>query len=612
MPLLLADAVIAFGALYVALLLRFEFAVPPRFRAVFLPCAGLAVAVKLLFLLLFRMHHVQWRYGGLRDLLRLAAASTLGTVIFTAVLSFLQLGGFPQVLPRTVLVIDFLIATALFGALRLVPRLAGSFHVRTAGRKPAVIYGAGNAGEQLVRDMLQHTEYPYFPAGFVDDDPRKWGTTIHGVRVLGDGNWLAAGAERLDIEMAIVALPSASARQIRRIVEKIRAAEIPEVRILPGLDRIVSGRVTVNLIREVDLEDLMGREPVSIDTAEVESYLKDKRVLVTGAAGSIGSELVRQVLRFGAEKVCLLDHDETEMYNLVEGLSKEDRTRVDAQIADVRDADRIDALFASFRPETVFHAAAYKHVPMIEPHPFEAVQTNVFGTRNVASSALRHGCGKVILISTDKAVNPSSVMGVTKRIAETVIRAMAQDAKCTFAAVRFGNVLGSRGSVVPVFRGQIARGGPVTVTHPEMKRYFMTVQEACLLVLQASALAAGGEVLVLDMGEPVRIVDLAREMIRLSGFEPDGDIHVVFSGVRPGEKLFEEYLTAEEGVDATKHQKIFVARMTRDLAGDELERKLALLQSTTDADALRTLFRETVPTYRPADAQEKSPVGDSV
>ncbi len=602
-PLLAADALLCAAALYAALVLRFEGDIPPRYREVYGATAACSVAAHISLLWVFGLYRVQWRYASLRDLVKVGYATGLAALALAAILGFVHFGPFLQVLPRTVIVIQLLLSTLLLGGLRILPRWIAHLPPSTFGRRPALIYGAGAAGEQLVRDMLRHAEYPTFPVAFIDDDARKHGTTIHGLRVVGGADKLGNAAEQLGTDILIVASPSLDAPHVRRIVDRARDCGIRDVRIVPGLARIVRGEVTVSQIREVDLEDLMGREPVVIDTAAIEGYLRGRRVLVTGAAGSIGSSLARLLLEFSPARLCLLDHDETEIVSLADRLRREHKEApLDARIGDVRDAARMRAVIAAFAPQVVFHAAAYKHVPILETHPTEAVRTNVLGTRNVARAAAEAGCEKFILISTDKAVNPTSVMGVSKRIAEQAVRLAGARSTCRFAAVRFGNVLGSRGSVVPIFREQLARGGPVTVTDPEMKRYFMTIHEACLLVLQAAALSAGGEVMVLDMGEPVKIVDLAREMIRLSGLRPDVDIPVAFTGVRPGEKLFEEYLTAEEGVDATRHAKIFVARAGGDALPALTPERLAEIEeacASDDETTLRRLFRDLVPSYTP-------------
>jgi FlaA1/EpsC-like NDP-sugar epimerase len=612
--LILADAVACVTALVASLLIRFEGVIEERYREALPAVLGPLVLVRILLLFVFGLYHVQWRYAGIRDLVRLAAASGASSLLLTALTVFLQIGGFVQVLPRSVIVVDFLLFSALAGLIRMTPRILSHLPAQTAGRTPALVYGAGAAGEQIVRDMHRHPEYPYYPAGLLDDDPLKWNTTIHGVRVLGDSRAIPHALDRTGAQAVIVAIPSARASQVRPIVEAARAAGVQDIRILPGLDQILTGEVTVSQVRQVELVDLLGREQVRLDTSAIEEFLRGKRILVTGATGSIGSELARQILRFSPSRLAVLDHDETELHYALERFGREPGIQVEGLMGDVRDAGRIGAVFESFRPQVVFHAAAYKHVPLLEEHPAEGVKTNILGTRIMAIAAARSACEKFVLISTDKAVNPTSVMGATKRVAEMVIREAGHGSRCLFEAVRFGNVLGSRGSVVLTFQDQIARGGPVTVTHADMKRYFMTIPEACLLVLQAASLGRGGEVFVLDMGEPVRILDLARDMIRFSGFEPGTEIAIEFTGIRPGEKLFEEYLTAEEGVDSTLHEKIFVARITHDLSGDLLAARLLELEqacNSQDSDRIRSLLCDMIPTYRPSRAGAPEPSRDS-
>lgn len=414
----------------------------------------------------------------------------------------------------------------------------------------------------------------------------------------------------------MIAMPSAPSRTIRETVELGRRAGLKQIKILPGIYAIVTGHVRLADIREVQVEDLLGREPVRIDVREIESYLKDKKVLVTGASGSIGMELCRQIMRFGPKRLIALDQDETGLFNLgftildfgfesmrsiARGSDPEIRgPRMVPIVGDVRDRAKIERVFEENRPDVVFHAAAYKHVPMMELHPDEAVKNNVFGTLVVAEAARRWGSEKFVFISTDKAVNPRSVMGATKRVAEMLVQSLNGRGRTKFVAVRFGNVLDSRGNVISVFREQIRRGGPVTVTHEDMRRYFMMASEAVLLVLQAGVMGEGGEVFVLDMGEPVNIMDLAKEMIRLSGYEPDKDIPIVITGPRPGEKISEELLGSEEGTMATKHEKIFVARM-KDRVSEEMLRmglkKLKDAAERNDRGEILGLLKELVPTY---------------
>ena len=397
-------------------------------------------------------------------------------------------------------------------------------------------------------------------------------------------------------------MPSASGRVLRETVELARERGVGEVKILPFLSELYSGEVKATDVREVEPEDVLPRDPVKIDTELIKESLSGKRVLVTGASGSIGSEICRQVLRFGAEELLALDIDETGLFNLNRELTRHfSESHVRMIIGDVRDPQRIEDVFSAHHPQVIFHAAAYKHVPLMEQFPGEAVKTNIFGTRTVLEEARRNGVEAFVFISTDKAVNPTSVMGATKRVAETIVRLPDDSSTTRCMAVRFGNVLGSRGSVIPTFVDQIHRGGPVTITHPEMKRYFMLTSEAVLLVLQAGAMGRGGEVFVLDMGDPVMILDLAKDLIRFYGHEPDQDIAIVYTGVRPGEKLYEELLTAEEGTDATTHEKIFVARMNNVLARNDEDTVLQQLWDFAqkgDRSAIIAHLQRLVPTYK--------------
>jgi len=399
----------------------------------------------------------------------------------------------------------------------------------------------------------------------------------------------------------LIAMPSAPSSAIRETVELARGAGLSKIKILPFLSELFTGELGLADIRPLRLEDLLGREPVEIDTAKIEDYLRGKRVLVTGAAGSIGAELCRQIARFGPGRLIMLDQDETGIYNIENELAERfPQLERLGLVGDIRDRARMERLFAGQEPEVVFHAAAYKHVPLMEAQPDEAVKDNILGTSILGEAALARGAEKFVLISTDKAVNPTSVMGATKRAAELVILELGRHGPTRFVAVRFGNVLGSRGSVVPLFQEQIKHRGPVTVTHPKMRRYFMVTSEAVLLVLQAGAMGEGGEVFVLDMGEPVRIVDLAKELIRFQGLEPDRDIPIVFTSPRPGEKLFEDLLTAEEGTEATEHERIFIAKLNPGPEGERLAEYLKELEQLAAAGAheeIITLLQEMIPTY---------------
>jgi len=598
----LGDALLLALALSLAFLIRFEGKIPSTHLSNLGFIIIVALALKLPIFYLFRLYRMSWAYVSFHELLDVFKAVTLSSVALGTF--FFLWGGSVTILPRSVLMLDYLLTLFLIGGFRSAKRIyqgwRGGFSPE--GRR-VLIVGAGDAGEQIVRAMLSERRSQYFPVGFVDDDPAKQGITIHSVRVLGTRQEIPQLVQQHEVEELLIAMPSVSSKVIRETVEIGRRAGLKDIKILPGFHELVTGRVGLTDIRSLQLEDLLGREPVRLDMREIEAYLKDKTVLVTGAAGSIGSELCRQIVKFHPQLLVALDQDESGLFAIHHELSQRfPNTKLASVIANIRDTCKIEQIFEYYRPHVVFHAAAYKHVPLMEAHPDEAVKNNIFGTLILAEAAQRTHVEKFVLISTDKAVNPTSVMGATKRVAEIILQAMNGQGPTKFVSVRFGNVLGSRGSVIPIFQEQIKRGGPVTVTHEEMKRYFMVTSEAVLLVLQAGALGQGGEVFVLDMGEPVRIVDLAREMIRLSGYEPDRDIPIVFIGPRPGEKFFEELLTAEEGTVATKHEKIFVARTSVPSSPKQLWQQLHKLKGLAErgahAEIIQTL-QQIVPTYKP-------------
>ncbi|MEM0962261.1 MAG: nucleoside-diphosphate sugar epimerase/dehydratase [Bacteroidota bacterium] len=551
-----------------------------------------------------------WHRVGLRDMLPLLALVLLVAVVESAV----AWSAAPVFIPRSVPLIEALLAAGGLAGLRFAARI----YYEERGVRPGVdtdvsdapqrvlVVGAGDAGTLIAREMLRHPEHGRRPVGFLDDDPAKASKSFLGIRVLGTVDDLAPVVESSEADEVLIAMPSASGGQVRRVVEAARTAGVQH-RIIPGLFDLASGRVTASEIREVDLEDLLRREPVRLDRGPIAAYLSGQTVLVTGAGGSIGSEIVRQVAAVGPACLVLLGRGENSVFEIDRELGRThpgiDRHAV---VCDVRDGDSLQDVFERFRPDVVFHAAAHKHVPLMEANPAQAIFNNVGGTRNVVTLALAHGVSRVVNVSTDKAVNPTNVMGASKRVAELVVSDAARQCAEGQAvmSVRFGNVLGSRGSVVPFFREQIRRGGPVTVTHADMVRYFMTIPEASQLVLQAGAIACNGQVYVLDMGDPVRIVDLARDLILLSGYTPDEDIQIVFTGTRPGEKLFEELLTAEDGVEPSPHPKLFVARQP---APPDLENELDTLFSVArvgSPEDIRAALGRLVPTYRPAQTLE--------
>ncbi len=548
-----------------------------------------------------------WHRVGLRDLgplVTLVAAVTLAEMVLVHTVAHPAV-----VVPRSVPLIEGMAALIGLAGLRFAARLyyeeRGVLRVRlrsAVAERRVLIAGAGESGLMIAREMQRHPESGRRPVGFVDDDAGKVGRSFAGLRVFGSLDDLTRIAARTDADEVLVAMSAAGPATLRRLVDAAREAGV-EHRTVPSLHDLASGRVSVAAVREVNVEDLLGRPPVRLDPGSITAYLRGQCVLVTGAGGSIGSEIVRQIAPFGPACIVLLGRGENSVYHVDRELGQtHPEIPRHAVICDVRDAASLRDVFRAFRPSVVFHAAAHKHVPLMEANPAQAVLNNVVGTGNVARLALEFGVRRLVNVSTDKAVNPTNVMGASKRAAEGVVARAAEACAegCSMVSVRFGNVLGSRGSVVPLFREQIARGGPVVVTHPDMVRYFMTIPEASQLVLQAGALSENGRVYVLDMGEPVRIQDLARDLILLSGLEPGVDIQIEFSGARPGEKLFEELLTAEEGTEPSPHAQIFVARKAPPSVA--FEARLAALVAAAerhDAPAIIDAFRTLVPTFSP-------------
>jgi FlaA1/EpsC-like NDP-sugar epimerase len=562
----------------------------------------------LLFAVIFKLYRRIWRYLSIGDLFLIAEVVTVG--IFAPVLYLNILKGF--YLPRTIAVLTWFFSLALVGGSRLIWRVycerKGSFK---KGEERILIVGAGDAGEVISREIIRRPDLGEL-IGFVDDDKEKIGKRIHNRKVLGSVEEINDILEKEEVDTVIISIPTASGKQIRRIIDIIKNKEV-KIKTLPGLYELVDGKISVSRIRNIRIEDLLGRESVKLNLEEISGYLKGKRIMVTGGGGSIGGELARQICRFGPKRLILLDHSENGLFHInLELEGKWTGVEIELVVADIRDREKIDKIFKKCMPEVIFHAAAHKHVPMMEFHPEEAVMNNIMGTKNVAELAGKYGAERVVMISTDKAINPTSVMGASKRVAEMVVKDLgSREArvgksknKTKFAAVRFGNVLESDGSVVPMFKAQIAEGGPVTVTSREVKRYFMTLPEASQLVIQAGALGKGGEVFVLDMGEQIKVLDLAKELIRLSGFEPDEDIEIKFVGLRPGEKLFEEILTEEERsrmLGDSGHEKIFIAKV-EDVEGERLERdirELEVLAKEMDSEGIVKKLQEIVPSYKP-------------
>jgi FlaA1/EpsC-like NDP-sugar epimerase len=555
-PLILLDALATATAYLTTLVLRFEGRVDSEYWASFWLFLPLVIAVQLGMNMAFRLYGHMWRYASVEEARRvLGAVGAAGAVIITA--SEL-LGRNVRVLPLSVTVFGSALSLLGFGAIRFQSRLF-AFRRRIEGAEPkrVLVVGAGDAGEMVLKDIVRNRGLGLDPVGLIDDDPRKLRRTIHGVRVLGGRADIPNVVAKLGVDQVILAIPSAPGQVVRDVVACCQQAEVI-LKVLPSVRDIVGGRVSVRDVRDLRIDDFLGREPVETDLEGVRSILKGKRVLITGAGGSIGSEICHQVASFGPSALMLLDHDETHLYDVSKSFRNGETPQL--LLGDIRNRERMFALFARHRPEVVFHAAAHKHVPFLESHPEEAVFTNVIGTANVADASLGAGVERFVLISTDKAIRPSSVMGASKWLAEQILWSLQGRNGCRFSAVRFGNVLGSRGSVIPTFFRQIARGEPLTVTDPDMTRYFMSVREGVQLVLQAAALSQGGEVFTLAMGEPVTILDLAHRVIRLSGRVPEKDVAISIVGARPGEKLVEEIVDASEESVPSEHPSLSVSR----------------------------------------------------
>ena len=598
-----ADALAIALAVVLAFLLRFDGSIPSFYLQGGLQgVLALILLTTLVSFWLLRLYSFSWGHVGITDILSLGKA-VMASAVVVGVLFLMFPGIVPfSGLPRSVFLMSYVLIFFFTSGIRLGKRIWGAY-VQNFGNyngERMLIVGAGDAGAELLRSVLASGEY--VPVGFVDDDAAKRGTSIHGVRVLGAIEEIPSLAAEHKVTHIVIALPSAGSESIKRAVEAGRKAGILKMKIVPPLAELIHGEVSLQQLREVEVKDLLGREPLFLDSDVIERFLTGKKVLITGAAGSIGSELARQALKFVPSSLVLVDQDESGLFMMGDELRRRGAaTELVVMVADIRNGERMEQVFEELRPEVVFHAAAYKHVPLMEQYPEEAVRTNVLGTGVVAKAAMKTGTEIFVYVSTDKVVNPTSVMGASKRFGEMVCQLFNKKGNTRFVAVRFGNVLDSRGSVIPLFRSQLKRGGPVEVTHPDMQRYFMLTAEACLLVMQASAIGQGGEVFVLDMGKPVKILDLAHEMIRLSGLEPDKDIPVVFSGMRPGEKLFEELLTAEEGIVETPHPKVFVAKLPLVQEQQIMEglEKLKKACGQGNQKELRLLLAELVPSYTP-------------
>lgn len=564
-----------------AFLVRFEGSLPDNILIQFWVGLPVAVAARAFTSYVFGLHKRMWRYTGSQDLITIGSSTALGSVLIATIVLFVIHGhGYS----RSVFIIDFLFSLSLVAGMRFLVRVLKERPTGLSGKgRKVLVVGAGDAGEMMVREMLNTPEKGFLPVAFADDDPIKLGHRIHNVPILGTTAQIPQIVEQNDIDEIVIAIPAATGKTLRRILDYCRDSSAA-TKALPRIADIIAGRVTIDRMRKVGVEDLLGRDPVTVNLDEICGYVSGKCVLVTGAGGSIGSELSRQLAAYGPSKLVLLDHDENAIFAISQELSSaKNGTELVSLVLDILDAKALDRVFRLHKPDVVFHAAAHKHVPLMEAQVLQAVKNNVAGTLNLTRLSQEHKVSTFVYVSTDKAVEPVSVMGMTKRVGELVMHAANEFGGTAFVSVRFGNVLGSNGSVIPTFKAQIAEGGPVTVTHPDMERYFMTIQEAVQLVIQTGAFGGRGETFILDMGQPVRIVHLVEELIRLSGFEPGEDIEVVFTGCRPGEKLTERLAwDGKETVDTTSNPRITVVKNGGKVAAGDLFREIDALVSVAE------------------------------
>ena len=629
----IADAVLVVVSLFLSFLFHFDFTFNIDYFGLMTEVVLFFIVIKIAALASFRVYNMSWRYASINDMLNIVLALILSELLLIVI--SLPNSLLPPVpitrFPKRIFLVDGIISLFFVAGLRMSKRLylevIRERGIRKKGKR-TIILGAGNTGEMILRDMARLGYGEFYPVALLDDDTNKIGTLRHGIKVSGKTDRLEAMIAKEAIEAVIVAIPSLSHKKLKEIYDVATRANVGTIKIVPRIYNFDTPDLNLKSLEDISIEDLIGRQTVQIDYSLIKNFLKDRIVLITGAGGSIGSELVMQICAFQPGRVVLFDIDDTDLHAMTLKLSRHYphlSSRAHFVIGDVRDARRVEEVFAQFKPEIVFHAAAYKHVPMMEENAKEAVKVNVLGTYIVAQAALAHHVERFIMISTDKAVRPTSIMGATKRIAEYICQAFnangqkdepaenkgdeldqasdRRDKSTRFMSVRFGNVLGSRGSVVPLFLDQLKHGGPLTVTHRDMVRYFMTIPEAVSLILQASTMGRGGEVFVLDMGEPVKIVELAEELITIQGLVPYKDIDIVFTGPRPGEKIFEEILTAEEGTVASKHEKVFIARNGQKYNPAQIEGILKEFEtliadsSSGGHDDLRALLKKYVRHY---------------
>jgi len=599
------DIACVLASLYISLLLRFDFNIPSKdlqfFKLSIIPVVILIIG----FNKVFKLYRNMWKYASIEELFSIVYSITLANiafVIYSYLVSYILFKSDYYRFPVTVHIIFWLLSVITLGGIRIMYRILEQNkgeNKQSDKNVNVLILGAGDAGALLVKEIKKHKELNYYIVGLIDDDESKKGRIINDIKVLGGRDKIISICEERSVEEIIITMPSADFQTKTEILNICKKTKC-KLKTIPGIYEIVDEKVNINELRDVNIEDLLGREPVKLSNDDIDKYIKGKTILVTGGGGSIGSELCRQIVKFKPQKLIVLDIYENNAYDLQMELNYEcpDLSR-EFIIASVRDFDRLKEIFETNKPDVVFHAAAHKHVPLMENSPAEAIKNNIIGTYNVVKCSHEAGVKRFVQISTDKAVNPTNIMGATKRFCELIIQAFDTVSDTEYVAVRFGNVLGSNGSVIPLFKKQIAHGGPVTVMHPDINRFFMTIPEAAQLVIQAGGMAEGGEIFVLDMGVPVKIVDLARDLITLSGLEPDVDIMIEFTGLRPGEKLYEELLMDEIALTSTSHNKIYVEKPI----GEDIEFIEESIQQfrnvvNKDKEAIFSLMEEKVPTYK--------------
>ena len=594
--LIVLDAILINLAFLLAIFIRFDWVFPEHYANGFLIIAFLLTSLKLIIYLMSGLYQSLWRYAGDMDLLRIVLAVTFGSVISQIFILNTNIH-----YARSVYIISWMLTIFFIGGSRLSYRILRRtfLELKHSSKKvkKVMVIGAGSAGLIVIRELRSNTNGEYKTVVVIDDDCWKWKTKLNGIPVIGGIDKIPQVCVMKKVDEIIIAMPSVSRDQISEII-KICQSTGCKLKILPRIYDLIDGKITIKNVRDVSIEDLLGRKEVNLNTEEISGYLKDEVVLVTGGGGSIGSELCRQIAKYEPKKLIVLDIYENSAYDLQNEIVQNFKNLdFEVVIASIREIDRLREVFNTYHPGIIFHAAAHKHVSLMENNPQEAIKNNVIGTLNTAMCADEFNVKKFVLISTDKAVNPTNIMGASKRVAEMIIQSMNNESKTEFVAVRFGNVLGSNGSVLPLFKRQIANGGPVTVTHPDITRFFMTIPEAACLVIQAGAMAQGGEIFVLDMGNPVKIVDLAQDLIRLSGFKVDKDIKIEFTGLKPGEKLYEELLLEEEGLCETKQNGIFIAPPSKICFKDVLRNITLLRDNMIDLETIKKAMALVVLTY---------------